>query len=76
MTHGPLVCLSIRTKKERLRRDHLDYLQALSMLLTSINNMKTRELKSKVGTESLYEYNTRFNFHFWINIKVLVYILS
>ncbi|XP_078333115.1 uncharacterized protein LOC111120117 [Crassostrea virginica] len=37
----------ITTKKERLRRDHLDYLQALSMLLTSINNMKTRELKSK-----------------------------
>ncbi|XP_061187152.1 uncharacterized protein LOC133195281 [Saccostrea echinata] len=37
----------VSLKKERLRRDHLQYLQALSMVITSISNMKTREIKSK-----------------------------
>ncbi|XP_062621252.1 uncharacterized protein LOC134282872 [Saccostrea cucullata] len=37
----------VSLKKERLRRDHLQYLQALSMVITSISHMKTREIKSK-----------------------------
>ncbi|KAK3087373.1 hypothetical protein FSP39_005161 [Pinctada imbricata] len=34
-------------KKNRLRKDHLEYLRALVILLNSIHNIKSRDLKSK-----------------------------
>jgi hypothetical protein len=37
-----------RMRKERLQRDHLQYLQALSMILTSISNMRTTDIKTRV----------------------------
>lgn len=57
-----VICVPIlvyRTKKDRLRKDHLHYLQALSMILTSVNNMKTRELKSRVRTNADQQYQMK-----------------
>lgn len=57
-----MICVPIlvyRTKKDRLRKDHLHYLQALSMILTSVNNMKTRELKSRVRTNADQQYQMK-----------------
>ncbi|XP_033727405.1 uncharacterized protein LOC117316751 [Pecten maximus] len=46
---NPLIKISsgITEKKERIRRDHLQYLESLYTVIVSIHNMKGRDLKSK-----------------------------
>lgn len=47
---NPLIKISsgITEKKERIRRDHLLYLECLYTVIVSIHNMKGRDLKSKI----------------------------
>ncbi|XP_060069978.1 uncharacterized protein LOC132550001 [Ylistrum balloti] len=46
----PLIKISsgVTEKKERIRRDHLNYLESLYIVIVSIHNVKGRDLKSKV----------------------------
>ncbi|OWF38860.1 hypothetical protein KP79_PYT23672 [Mizuhopecten yessoensis] len=41
------IASGITEKKERIRRDHLQYLECLYTVIVSIHNMKGRDLKSK-----------------------------
>jgi len=66
-----LILFSSEQQKERMKRVHLEYLEALNVVINTLYNLKTRYLKSKVSvvTVKILGLPTCVWFHYYGNHK-------